>query len=78
MIPEYNKINFETDDLSVVEAKKLIIEKAVQSGQISQEEFEAEKARVLKAYEDYQTSHQKLGYAFNWDKLGYAFKWLKK
>lgn len=79
MIPEYNKINFETDDLMVVEAKKKILEEAVKNGQITQEEFEAERARVLKAYEDYQASHQnqKLSYAFNWDKLGYAFEWLK-
>ena len=66
MIPEYNKINFETDDLIVIDAKKKILEKAVDNGQLSQEEFEEEKARVMKSYGEYLAKHKILGYAFTW------------
>ena len=66
MIPEYNKINFETDDLLVIDAKKKILEKAVETGQLSQNELEKEKARVMKAYGEYLAKHKILGYAFTW------------
>ena len=66
MIPEYNKIDFENDDLLVIDAKKKILENAVKNGLITQEEFDAEKARVLSAYDSYCKSKPKLGYAFNW------------
>ena len=66
MIPEYNKINFETDDLTIINAKKKILEDAVKNGQISPEELVNENERVMKAYEEYQATHKKLGYAFNW------------
>ena len=66
MIPEYNKIDFENDDLLVIDAKKKILENAVKNGLITQEEFDAEKARVLSAYDSYCGSTRKLGYAFNW------------
>ena len=66
MIPEYNKINFDTDDLLVVDAKKKILEKAVEIGHLSQEELDEEKARVMKEYGEYLARHKKLGYAFTW------------
>ena len=63
MIPEYNKIDFEKDDLAVVKAKVKILKEAVEDGRLSQEEYLAEKERVLKEYEKCRTL---LGYAFTW------------
>ena len=63
MIPEYNKICFETDDLLIVEAKKQVLENALKNGLITQDEFNTEKTRVLQEYSQYCS---KLGYAFNW------------
>lgn len=63
MIPEYNQIDFEKDDLGVVKAKIAILETAVKDGRLSEAEFLEEKTRVLKAYEAVKP---KLGYAFTW------------
>ena len=66
MIPEYNKIDFENDDMLVINAKKKILEEAVKNGQLSQDELEEEKARVMKEYGEYLAKHKILGYAFTW------------
>ena len=66
MIPEYNKIDFENDDMLVINAKMKILEDAVSKGFISQEELQEEKDRVNKAYAEYQQNNPKLGYAFTW------------
>lgn len=66
MIPEYNKIDFENDDMLVINAKMKILEEAVNKGFISPEELQEEKDRVNKEFEKYYEEHKKLGYAFNW------------
>ena len=71
MIPEYNKIDFETDDMLVINAKIKILEEAVNKGLLSQEELQEEKDRVNREFEKYREKHKKLGYAFTWLKSTY-------
>ena len=63
MIPEYNKIDLNKDDLGVVKAKIAALKEALKTGTISEAEYSEEQTRVLKEYEALKP---KLGYAFTW------------
>ena len=63
MIPEYNRIDFENDDISVIEAKIEAIKKGVAEGTVTAEEMEVEKKKLNEAIGKYS---EKVGYSFTW------------
>lgn len=62
MIIECNRIDPENDSVEVIKAKIKAIKQAVDNGEASAEEMEAEKAKLEAA----QRNGVKVGYAFNW------------
>lgn len=63
MIPEFNRIDFENDDISVIEAKIEAIKKGVAEGTVTAEEMEAEKKKLNEAIGKYS---EKVSYSFTW------------
>lgn len=62
MLPDYNKIDVEKDDISVIQAKIKAMKLLVENGKMTNEEYSAEKDRVIKELEE----RGLVGYSFTW------------
>ena len=62
MLPDYNKIDVEKDDISVIKAKIKAMKLLVENGKMTNEEYSAEKDRVIKELEE----RGLVGYSFTW------------